>query len=310
MPTLLQIASLHPDAQKRLDRDYTIVTADLAAIDAAWLAQHAGGIDGVVTGGHLGIPSTLVEALPDLKIIGINGVGYDKVDLELAKRRGLRVSNTPDVLTEDVADLAVGLTLSLLRRLPHAHGHVRAGKWPQGEMPLARKLSGKRVGIFGLGRIGRAVAKRLAGFTDHISYTDVTQHDTSFPYYPDAVALAREVDILIVCAAASSSTRKLIGREVFEALGSDGFVVNIARGSIVDEPALVEALQKGVIAGAALDVFEDEPNVPAALHTMDNVITTPHIASGTHETRRAMGELMLDNLDAFFAGRALPTPVV
>ena len=310
MPTLLQIAPLHPHAQKRLERDYTIVTAELPAIDAAWLTQHAGKIEGVVTGGHLGIPSAVVEGLPRLKIIGINGVGYDKVDLELAKRRGLRVSNTPDVLTEDVADLAVGLTLSLLRRLPHAHGHVRAGKWPQGEMPLARKLSGKRIGIFGLGRIGRAVAKRFAGFTDHISYTDVTKHDVAFPYFPDAVALAREVDILVVCAAASTSTRKLIGREVFEALGSDGFMVNIARGSIVDEVALVEALRNGVIAGAALDVFEDEPNVPPALHEMDNVITTPHIASGTHETRRAMGELMLDNLDAFFAGRVMPTPVV
>ena len=310
MPTLLQIAKLHPHAQERLERDYTIVSATVPEIDHAWLAQHASGIEGVVTGGHLGIPSALVEGLPDLRIIGINGVGYDKVDLELAKTRGLRVSNTPDVLTEDVADLAVGLTLSLLRRLPHAHGHVTAGKWPQGEMPLARKLSGKRIGIFGLGRIGRAVAKRFAGFTDHISYTDVTEHDKSFPYYPDAAAMAREVDILVVCAAASASTRKLIGREVFEALGPDGFLVNIARGSIVDEPALVEALQHGVIAGAALDVFEDEPHVPAAMFDMDNVVITPHVASATHETRRAMGDLMIDNLDAFFAGRALPTPVV
>ena len=310
MPTLLQLAPIHADAQRRLERDYTVVAAKLPEIDEAWLAQNAAKVDGVVTGGHLGIPNALVPALPNLKIVAINGVGYDKVDLDFARSRGLRVSNTPDVLTEDVADLAVGLALSLLRRLPHAHGHVRAGKWPQGEMPLARRLSGKRIGILGLGRIGRAVAKRFAGFTDRIGYADVVKHDVPFAYYPDAVALAREVDILVVCAAASASTRKLIGREVFEALGPDGFLVNVARGSIVDEAALVEALRAGAIAGAALDVFEDEPNVPAALHGMDHVITTPHIASGTHETRRAMGELMLDNLDAFFAGKALPTPVV
>ena len=309
MPTLLQIATLHPDAQARLARDYQVIGAKLADVDAAWVAAHGEQVDGVVTGGHLGIPSDLMQALPKLKVVGINGVGYDKVDLALARRLGVRVSNTPDVLTDDVADLAIGLTLSLLRRLPHAHAHVRAGNWPRGEMPLARKLSGKRVGIFGLGRIGRAVAKRFGGFTDHISYTDVAQQDVAFPFFPDAVALAREVDILVVCAAADASTRKLIGAAVFEALGPSGFLVNIARGSIVDEAALVAALQAGTLGGAALDVFEDEPNVPAALLGMDQVVTTPHIASGTHETRRAMGELMLDNLDAFFAGTPMPTAV-
>ncbi|MDP9095824.1 MAG: 2-hydroxyacid dehydrogenase [Pseudomonadota bacterium] len=311
MPTLLQIASLHADAQQRLDRDYTVIKAELPAIDAAWLAAHGAAIDGVVTGGHLGIPNTLVAGLPQVRVIGINGVGYDRVDLDFMREKGIRVSNTPDVLTDDVADLAIGLTLSLLRRLPQAHQHVLAGKWPQGEMKLARKLSGKRVGIIGFGRIGRAVAKRLGGFTDKISYTDrVEQQDAPFTFYPDAVALAKEVDILIVCAAASASTRKLVDRAVLEAIGPTGFLVNIARGSIVDEAALVDALRDHVIAGAALDVFEDEPNVPAALREMDNVVLTPHIASGTHETRRAMGELMLDNLDAFFANRPMPTPVV
>lgn len=310
MHTLLQITPIHAEAQKRLERDYTLISAKLGELDGAWLAAHADKVEGVVTGGHLGIPPDLLTKLPNLRVVGINGVGYDKVDLELARSRGVRVSNTPDVLTEDVADLAVGLALSLLRRLPHAHAHVRAGKWPQGEMPLARKLSGKRVGIVGLGRIGRAVAKRFSGFTDHVSYTDTAKQDVSFTFYADAVALARAVDILVVCAAASASTRKLIGKEVFEALGPDGFLVNVARGSIVDEEALVEALRSNMIGGAALDVFEDEPNVPDALHALDHVITTPHIASGTHETRRAMGELMLDNLDAFFAGKPLPTSVV
>jgi lactate dehydrogenase-like 2-hydroxyacid dehydrogenase len=310
MPTLLQLCPIHPEAQTRLDAGYTLIRTDLPAVDAAWLAQHAAGIEGVVTGGHLGIPSTLLTALPNLKIVAINGVGYDKIDLDLARSSSVRVTNTPDVLTEDVADLAVGLTLSLLRRLPQAFAFVQAGKWPGGEIPLARKLSGKRIGIFGLGRIGRAVAKRFAGFTDHIAYTDVVQHDVPFTYYPDSLALAGACDIFVICAAASGSTRKVIGAPVFKALGPGGVLVNIARGSIVDEPALVQALQDGTLGGAALDVFEDEPNVPSALMTMENVIVTPHIASGTHETRRAMGDLMIDNLDAFFAGRALPTAVV
>ena len=310
MPTLLQLCPIHSEAQTRLDAGYTLIRADVPAVDAAWLAQHGAGIEGVVTGGHLGIPSALLTGLPDLKIVAINGVGYDKVDLDLARSSGLRVSNTPDVLTEDVADLAIGLTLALLRRLPHAHAHVQAGNWPKGEMPLARKLSGKRVGIFGLGRIGRAVAKRFGGFTDQIAYTDVVQHDVPFTYHADATSLAAASDVFVICAAASGSTRKLIGAPVFAALGPNGVLVNIARGSIVDEPALVKALQDGTLGGAALDVFEDEPNVPAELLTMQHVIVTPHIASGTHETRRAMGDLMIDNLDAFFAGRPLPTAVV
>ncbi|MGI4941181.1 MAG: 2-hydroxyacid dehydrogenase [Janthinobacterium lividum] len=310
MPTLLQIASLYPEAQSRLEAGYTLISAKLPEIDAAWLAEHGAKVDGVVTGGHLGIPAMLMTGLPNLRIVGINGVGYDKVDLELARSRGVRVSNTPDVLTEDVADLAVGLTLSLLRRLPHAHAHVRAGKWPSGEMQLARKLSGKRIGIFGLGRIGRAVAKRFGGFTDEISYTDMMEYDVPFTFYKDSVSLAGACDIFVICAAASGSTRKIIGAPVFDALGPNGVLVNIARGSIVDEAALVQALQDGRLGGAALDVFEDEPNVPTALMAMEHVVITPHIASGTHETRRAMGDLMIDNLDAFFAGKELPTPVV
>ena len=177
-------------------------------------------------------------------------------------------------------------------------------------MPLATKVSGKRFGIFGLGRIGRAVARRLEGFGGTIAYTDVAEHPVPYTFYPDGVALAGAVDVFIICAAASASTRKVIGKAVFDALGPAGFLVNIARGSIVDEPALVDALTANHIAGAALDVFEDEPNVPAAMLTMPHVIVTPHIASGTHETRQAMAKLMLDNIAAFFAGQPLLTPVV
>lgn len=310
MPRLLQLTSLHPDAQARLAASYDLTPAELSAIDARWLAENAASIDGIVTGGHLGVPSALMTALPNLKVIGINGVGYDKIDLDLARGRGVRVANTPDVLTDDVADLAIGLTIALLRRLPHGHEHVWAGKWPSGEMAMATKVSGKRIGIFGLGRIGRAVAKRFAGFTDAIAYTDVVRHEVPFTYHPDPVALAAASDVFVVCAAASASTRRVIGADVFDALGPSGALVNVARGSIVDEPALVTALRERRLGGAALDVFEDEPNVPAALLGMNNVVLTPHVASATNETRRAMGDLMIDNLDACFAGRTMPTPVV
>jgi hydroxypyruvate reductase len=310
MPTLLQITAIHPDAQSRLAAGYDLLPVALGQIDDSWLAQNAAKVDGIVTGGHLGVPSALLSALPNLKVIGINGVGYDKVDLELARSRNVRVANTPDVLTDDVADLAIGLTIALLRRLPSGQAFVRAGKWPKGEMPLATKVSGKRIGIFGLGRIGRAVAKRFGGFTDAIGYTDVERRDVPFAYHPDPVALAGASDIFVICAASSASTRKLIGAGVFDALGPTGVLVNVARGAIVDEAALVAALADKRLGGAALDVFEDEPNVPAALLAMDNVVTTPHIASATHETRRAMGDLMIDNLDACFAGNAMPTAVV
>jgi hydroxypyruvate reductase len=310
MPTLLQITSIHPDAQARLNRDYELINADLADIDSHWLEQNAEKVDGIFTGGHLGVPPTLMNSLPNLKVIGINGVGLDKVDLDLARSRGVRVANTPDVLTDGVADLAVGLTIALLRRLPHGDAHVRAGRWERHELPLATKVSGKRIGIFGLGRIGRAVAKRFVGFTNSIAYTDVVRQDVAYPYYPDAVSLAGASDVLVICASASAATRRVIGAAVFGALGPSGALVNVARGSIVDEPALVAALQEGRLGGAALDVFEDEPKVPAALLTMQNLVLTPHVASATHETRRAMGDLMTDNLDTFFNGKPLPTSVV
>ncbi|MGH7088754.1 MAG: 2-hydroxyacid dehydrogenase, partial [Stellaceae bacterium] len=256
------------------------------------------------------VPSPLMIALPNLKVIAINGVGFDKVDLELARSRGVAVANTPDVLTDDVADLAVGLTIALLRRLREADAHLRAGRWHSGDVPLATRVSGKRIGIFGLGRIGRAVARRFAGFTDHIAYADIVRHDVSWAWYPEVAALAAHADVLVICAAATERTRRIIGAAVCNALGPSGVLVNVARGAIVDEPALVDALQAGRLGGAALDVFEDEPNVPAALLAMENVILTPHIASGTNETRRAIGDLMIDNLDACFAGQPIPTQVV
>ena len=310
MPSLLQLGAIRPDIQAALDTAYTVHHYAGLPNPQDWLAEYAAEIEGVVTGGHNGIPTSLMAQLPKLKIIAINGVGYDKVDLAVAKAQGVRVTNTPDVLTDDVADLAVGLTITLLRRLHHAHSFVTAGHWPTKDLRLARKVSGKRFGILGMGRIGRAVGRRLTGFDGVIGYTDKAAKDVPYRFVPDLVQLAREVDVLVICASASEATKGIVNAAVLEALGPEGALINIARGSIVDEPALVAALQDGRLGSAALDVFVDEPHVPAPLLAMDNVVLTPHIASGTDETRRAMGQLMLDNLAAFFAGKPLLTPVV
>jgi lactate dehydrogenase-like 2-hydroxyacid dehydrogenase len=310
MPELLLLSAVRPALLAALEDSYTIHKFYEESDQPGFLADHAAKIEGVVTGGHIGIPPDLMAALPGLRIIGINGVGYDRVDLEAARARGIRVTNTPDVLTADVADLAVGLTIALLRRLPQAHAHVTAGKWPSAEMPLTRKVSGKRFGIMGMGRIGQAVAKRLAAFDGVIGYMANSDKQGGYTRYPSVEALAASSDVLVVCAAASAATRRIVGRAVFDALGPNGALVNIARGSIIDEPELVRALQDGRLGGAALDVFESEPNVPPALLALENVVLTPHVASATDETRTAMGQLMMDNLAAYFAGRPLPTPVV
>ena len=271
----------------------------------------AGDIKAVVTGGHLGAPADVIERLPNLQMVAINGVGFDKVDLDVARARGIRVSNTPDVLTADVADLAIGLTLALTRRISQGDQFVRAGAWLNGPLGLGRKFSALRFGIFGLGRIGKAIAKRLAGFDVEIAYCDIAeQPDAGFAYHSSVAGLAADVDVLIIAAAASGSTDKIIDKAVLDALGGNGLLVNVARGSIVDEPALVQAITSGSIGGAALDVFADEPRVPAELIASDRVVLTPHVASGTFDTRQAMGNLMLANLEAFAQGKDLITPVI
>jgi len=307
LPVLLR-CPLMPEIQKKLEADYD-VQRFFDMTDPA-LDRVAGDIKAVVTGGHLGAPGDVLERLPNLEMIAINGVGFDKVDLDMAKARGIRVSNTPDVLTADVADLAIGLTLALTRKISEGDRHVRAGAWLDGNIGLGRKFSGLRFGIFGLGRIGKAIARRLAGFDVEIAYCDIERSEADLPYFDSAAALAAEVDVLIIAAAASSSTTAIIDKTVLDALGKDGLLVNVARGSIVDQPALVQAITSGAIAGAALDVFADEPNVPAELIASDRTVLTPHIASGTVDTRLAMGNLMLANLDAFATGRALITPVI
>ncbi len=308
VPVLLR-CPLMPEIQATLEANYQVHPVfDMAdpGLDAI-----AADIRAVVTGGHLGAPADVISRLPNLEMIAINGVGFDKVDLDMAKARKIQVANTPDVLTADVADLAIGLTLALTRKISEGDQFVRSGAWLNGNLGLGRKFSALRFGILGLGRIGKAIGRRLEGFDVAIAYHDaVEQKGIGYDSYPSPEALAAAVDVLIVAAAASSSTANLINADVLKALGKDGMLVNIARGSIVDEPALVQAIEKDAIAGAALDVFADEPNVPAALIASDRVVLTPHVASGTVDTRRAMGELMLSNLDAYAAGKDLLTRVV
>jgi hydroxypyruvate reductase len=267
------------------------------------LSEIGKNVRAVVTGGALGASRALMERLPALEIVAINGVGTDAVDLAYARSRGIRVTTTPDVLTDDVADLAIGLMLAVSRRICEGDRYVRAGKWAGAALPLANKVSRKRLGILGLGRIGRAVARRAVGFDMQISYTSTSRvAEVPYRFVEDAVQLASESDILMVTVAGGAKSAGLVGPAVLEALGPKGILINVARGSVVDEKALVAALTSGRLGGAGLDVFADEPHVPEVLFQLENVVLQPHRASATVETRLAMGELVLANLAAHFAG--------
>jgi lactate dehydrogenase-like 2-hydroxyacid dehydrogenase len=232
------------------------------------------------------------------------------VDVPAAIEHGIPVTHTPDVLTDDVADLAMGLVLSVGRTIPQADKFVRAGQWPNGPIALARKVSGARMGIVGMGRIGKAIAKRASGFGMSIAYTARTEKpDSGYRFFASAAALAAQVDFLVVITPGGAGTHHLINAEVLKALGARGFLINVARGSVVDEQALIEALQNGTIAGAGLDVFANEPQVPEAFWSMGNVVLTPHMASATTETRQAMADLAFANMQAGISGQPLRTPV-
>ncbi len=262
-----------------------------------WLRAHATRVRAVVTGGHVGCSNALMQALPALKIIAVNGVGVDKIDLQQAARQAVQVATTPGALTEDVADLAVGLIIGLLRGIPSADAFVRNGDWLRGERPLARKVSGRRFGIVGLGHIGSAIATRLAPFGP-VAYTGPGRKNVPYDFHPDALSLARASEVLVLACPANAATRHLVDMAVLDALGPQGYLVNVARGAVVDEPALIAALTAGRLAGAALDVYENEPNVPQALRECPRVILTPHMASATIETRRRMAEMLFASLDA------------
>lgn len=271
----------------------------------------AGGIRAVLTTGTVGVTPDLIASLPALEIVSVHGVGVDAVPLALLADRFIHVTNTPDVLTDDVADFAVTLLLSTVRRLPQLDRYVRDGQWPaKAPLTQARSLKGKVAGIVGFGRIGQAVARRLQGFGVEIRYFQRSAGPAPEKRSSSLLALAQESDMLVLCMPGGADTRHMIDAQVLEALGPDGTLVNIARGSVVDEAALVAALRDGRLGAAGLDVFDDEPNVPAALFGLDNVVLTPHVGSFTVEARRAMGRLAVANLVAHFNGEPLPTPVV
>jgi lactate dehydrogenase-like 2-hydroxyacid dehydrogenase len=311
-PEILLIEGMMPELEAKLDEAYTVHRLAKAADKPAFLAQVGPGIRGIVTGGGTGASNTLVDSLPKLEIIAINGVGTDAVDLIHAKEKGLRVSNTPDVLTDDVADLAMALMLAAARQLVAGDRFVREGRWARREgLPLARKVTGKKLGVLGLGRIGRAIARRAVGFDMEIAYTDIHAFEgIPHRHVPDLIDLARWADILIIAASGGAHSRGVVNREIMEALGPEGILINVARGTIVDEPALVAALREGKLGFAGLDVFLDEPNVPADLLALGHLVLQPHRASATIETRLAMGDLVLKNLAAHFAGAQMPTAVV
>jgi len=310
-PEIILVEPMMASVEAALDAAYTVHRLSAAPDRAALLAAVGPRIRAVVTGGATGVSNAVMDACPNLGIVTINGVGTDAVDLAYAAGRGIRVTNTPGVLTEDVADLALGLIIAASRRLVVGDRFVRAGQWPIAKMPLARKVTGKRLGIFGLGRIGRAIAERAVGFGMSIAYTNRSVcEDVPYRCMDSLEELARESDILVVAASAGPENRNIVGRAVLDALGPEGILINVARGSIVDEAELVAALVEGRLGGAGLDVFADEPNVPQALWSLDTVVLQPHVASATVETRTAMADLVLANLGAFFAGQPLPTPVV
>ena len=308
-PDILIVSKLPPFLMAPLQRAYTVHDR-IHETDAAAFSQAAPRIRAIAGGGESRVPRALMDQLPALEMISVMGVGYDGVDVTAALERRVPVTHTPGVLNEDVADLAIGLMLSVARRIPQADQYVRTGQWLNGPMPLACKVSGARLGIVGLGRIGQAIADRARAFNMSIAYTARHQKpDAPYRYYASAQALASEADFLVLVTPGGAGTRKLVNAEVLKALGPKGYLINVARGSVVDQSALVDALQKGLIAGAGLDVFEDEPNVPAELRAMDNVVLTPHMASATLQTRQAMADLAAANLHAHFAGQPLLSPV-
>ncbi len=307
-PVVLAVAKLSPLLMPQLAEAFDLHV--LPELDAAALAALAPRVRGIAASGDSKVPAALINSCTALEVVSVMGVGYDGVDVPAAKARGAVVTHTPDVLHDDVADLALGLMLSAARQLPAADRFVRAGHWPQGAMPLARKMSGARLGLVGIGRIGQAIAQRALAFSMSVAYTARSARaGLPYAFHPSAAALAANVDFLVVITPGGAGTRHLINAEVLKALGPKGFLVNVARGSVVDEQALIEALEQGVIAGAGLDVFEDEPRVPQRLLDLGKVVLTPHVGSATAATRQAMADLAFNNLAARLAGRPALTPV-
>jgi lactate dehydrogenase-like 2-hydroxyacid dehydrogenase len=305
-PDIIVTAPLPPFLYDPLKADYRCHDYVQAADKTGFLASIGSRIRGLVQGGGTVTPISLLDALPALEIISVFGVGYDGVPVDYCRKRGLKVTHTPDVLTDDVADVAVGLVMMTGRGFVRLNRFVHAGDWLKRGPELTTKLAGKTVGILGLGRIGKAIAQRLSALGMKIAYTGRKPQDVPYRFIPELKSLAAASDFLVVACPGGAATKNIVNADVLSALGKKGTIVNIARGSIIDEPALVAALQAGTIKGAGLDVFADEPNIPQPLLAMDNVVLLPHVGSATRETRQAMGDLCKANLDAWFAGKPLP----
>jgi hydroxypyruvate reductase len=301
----------HAGTQATLESEYTVHKLYEAKDKDAFFKDLRDKVRAIASFGHLPVDGKLMDSLPKLEIIANFGVGVDQINLDDAKRRGIIVTNTPDVLNECVADTAIALVLATLRKLPQCESYLRAGQWVEkGPYPLQRSLGGKVMGILGLGRIGEAVAKRAMACGMTIRYHNRNRKDVPYPYDPDPATLAKNSDVLMVVTPGGTETKSLVNAKVLDALGPEGWLVNIARGTVIDEPVLLRYLQEKKIAGAGLDVFADEPRVPPAFFTLENAVLFPHVASATVETRKAMGDLQIENLRRHFGGKPVLTRVV
>jgi lactate dehydrogenase-like 2-hydroxyacid dehydrogenase len=310
MPRVLQNEPLVPWLEEELARNHEVSQIHKQGDRAAFLAEQGASFDALVTSARFGADKQLLDALPNIRVISSFGVGYDTIDLATTRERGIPVGYTPDVLNDCVADTAFGLVIDVARRFSEADRFTRRGAWLKFAFPLATKVSGKRLGIVGLGRIGRVVARRASGFDMEVRYHNRRRvADVPYAYEPTLKGLAQWADFLVIVSAGGDATRHLVDAEILDALGPQGFLVNVSRGSVIDEQALVRALRDKRIAGAGLDVYEDEPRAPPALFDLDNVVLLPHIASATNETRRAMAERVIENLDTFFATGRVPVAV-
>lgn len=305
---ILQTHKLLERCEKALAARYTVHKLHEAFDKEALIADLKNRVR-AIAGGN--VDGALMDKLPKLEIIANFGVGYDSIDTKAAKARNIRVTNTPNVLNDAMAEITIGLMVALARRLPQTDQFVRQGKWLNGSYPLQVELNGKTLGILGLGRIGKEIAIRAQAMKMRVIYHGRhRQPDEPYVYYDKLVDMARDADWLVLIAPGGKSTEKIVSREVLAALGPDGYLVNMARGSLVDEPALVEMLVSKQLGGAALDVFDKEPKVPEALFALDNVVLSPHQGSATHQTRNKMGDLVVANIDAHFAGEPLLSAVV
>lgn len=310
-PNLLVIGgAMSAPMQAALEQDFTLHELFAQDDQQAWLAANGGDISYVLTDGHWGVRPDVMQHLGALKIASCYGVGYDNIDATACAAKGIMVTHTPNVLNAEVANTALMLWLATSRRLVRDDAMVRSGKWPDGNAPLTHSVDNRKVGILGLGRIGEELARRLAVFNADISYhTRNRKPDSPYRYYDNLVELARDVDVLFCITPGGASTHHIVNREVMEALGPDGTLVNVGRGPVVDEVEMVKALQDGRLGNAGLDVFEAEPQVPAALFDMDQVTLLPHVGSATVETRTAMGDLAVNNLRQFLRDGTVISPV-